>query len=95
MSRAAAQRTPVGFNASVLPGAKPARIRGFVEPCHPTLREKAPQAGAAFTRSSSTATVRRCTCETDALPFTHGAPTAQLGKTSDHAPAWIELKDIA
>ena len=45
MSRAAAQRTPVGFNASVLPGAKPARFPGFVEPCHPTLREKAPAGG--------------------------------------------------
>ena len=44
MSRAAAQRTPVGFNASVLPGAKPAPFSGFVEPCHPTLREKAPAA---------------------------------------------------
>jgi bifunctional non-homologous end joining protein LigD len=42
MSRAAAQRTPVHLNASVLPSAKPAPFPGFVEPCHPTLREQAP-----------------------------------------------------
>jgi ATP-dependent DNA ligase len=45
MSRAAAQRTPMGLNASVLPSAKPAPFSGFVEPCHPTLREKAPAGG--------------------------------------------------
>ena len=30
---------------SVVPGAKPAPSPGFIEPCHPTLREKAPSGG--------------------------------------------------
>jgi bifunctional non-homologous end joining protein LigD len=42
MSQAAVQRPPARFNASVVPGAKPAPFPGFVEPSHPTLREKAP-----------------------------------------------------
>jgi ATP-dependent DNA ligase len=33
---------PLNLDASVLPGAKPAPFPGFVEPCHPTLREEAP-----------------------------------------------------
>ena len=33
------------FDASVVPGAKPAPFPGFVAPCHPTLREKAPSGG--------------------------------------------------
>jgi hypothetical protein len=62
MSRAAAHRSRARFDTSVLPGAKPAPFPGFIEPCHPTLREEAPLAGAGFTRSSSTATARRRTC---------------------------------
>jgi ATP-dependent DNA ligase len=27
---------------SAVPGAKPAAFPGFIEPCHPTLREEAP-----------------------------------------------------
>ena len=42
MSQAAVHRPPARFDASVVPGAKPAPFPGFVEPCHPTLREKAP-----------------------------------------------------
>jgi bifunctional non-homologous end joining protein LigD len=30
---------------SVVAGAKPAPFPGFVEPCHPTLREEAPSGG--------------------------------------------------
>jgi bifunctional non-homologous end joining protein LigD len=30
------------FDGSVVPGAKPAPFPGFVQPCHPTLRENAP-----------------------------------------------------
>jgi bifunctional non-homologous end joining protein LigD len=42
MSRAAAHRAPARLDASVLPGAKPAPFPGFIEPCHPTLRQEAP-----------------------------------------------------
>jgi bifunctional non-homologous end joining protein LigD len=42
MSQAAVHRPPARFDASVVPGARPAPIPGFLEPCHPTLREKAP-----------------------------------------------------
>ena len=42
MSQAAARRLPARFDASVLPDAKPASFPGFIEPCHPTLREEAP-----------------------------------------------------
>ena len=41
MSQAAVQRPPARFDASVVAGAKPAPFPGFVEPSHPTLREKA------------------------------------------------------
>ena len=94
MSRAAAQRVPVHLDASVLPGAKPARFPGFVEPCHPTLREEAPFGERwiheiKFDGYRTQAHPKRTPCHL------HAAPTAQLGKTSHHAPAWIELKDIA
>ena len=36
------KRSTSRFLARVLPGAQPAPIRGFVEPCVPTLRDKAP-----------------------------------------------------
>jgi bifunctional non-homologous end joining protein LigD len=39
MSRAA---TTARFDASVMPGARPAPFPGFIEPCHPALRETAP-----------------------------------------------------
>jgi bifunctional non-homologous end joining protein LigD len=42
MSQAAVHRPPARFDASVVPGAKPAPFPGFVEPSHPTLGEKAP-----------------------------------------------------
>ena len=42
MSQAAVHRPPARFDVSVVPGAKPAPFPGFVEPSHPTLREKAP-----------------------------------------------------
>jgi bifunctional non-homologous end joining protein LigD len=45
MSWAAAHRSPARFNASVLPGAKAAPFPGFVEPCHPTLRQEVPSVG--------------------------------------------------
>jgi hypothetical protein len=44
---------PAGaFDASVVTGAKPAPFPGFVEPCHPTLREEAP-AGARWVADAS------------------------------------------
>jgi hypothetical protein len=70
MSQAAVHRPPAGFDASVVPGAKAAPFPGFVEPCHPDLREEAPSGGRWFTRSSSMATARRRTCEADDLPST-------------------------
>jgi ATP-dependent DNA ligase len=42
ISRAAAQRSPERDIPMELPGAKPAPFLGLVEPCHPTLRDKAP-----------------------------------------------------
>jgi DNA ligase D-like protein (predicted ligase) len=42
MNRTAAQRKPGRLEARALPGARPAPFPGFIEPCHPTLREKAP-----------------------------------------------------
>ena len=45
MSQAAVHRPPVRLDASVVPGAKPAGFPGFIEPCHPTLREEAPSGG--------------------------------------------------
>ena len=42
MSRAAAHRSSVPFDASVMPGANPAPFPGFIEPCHPALREEPP-----------------------------------------------------
>ena len=33
------------IDGSVVPGTKPAPSPGFVAPCHPTLREKAPPGG--------------------------------------------------
>jgi ATP-dependent DNA ligase len=45
MSQAAVHCPPVRLDASVVPGAKPAPFPGFIEPCHPTLREEAPSGG--------------------------------------------------
>jgi ATP-dependent DNA ligase len=42
VSRAAAQHKPARLEVRALPGAKPAPFPGFVEPSHPTLRDKAP-----------------------------------------------------
>jgi bifunctional non-homologous end joining protein LigD len=36
------QRKPAHLDARALPGAKPAPFPGFIEPSHPTLRNKAP-----------------------------------------------------
>jgi ATP-dependent DNA ligase len=44
MSRAAAHRLPARFAPSAVAGAKPVPFLGFVEPCHPTLRQEAPSA---------------------------------------------------
>jgi bifunctional non-homologous end joining protein LigD len=33
------------IDPSVVPGARPAPFPGFIEPCHPTLRQKAPSGG--------------------------------------------------
>ena len=52
MSQAAVHRPPVRLDASVVPGAKPAPFPGFIEPCHPTLREEAP-AGARWVADAS------------------------------------------
>jgi ATP-dependent DNA ligase len=48
ITEAATLRPPARFDASVVPGAKPAPFRGFVEPCHPALREEAPSGGRWF-----------------------------------------------
>jgi bifunctional non-homologous end joining protein LigD len=45
MSRAT---EPASFDGRVVPGAKPVPFPGFVRPCHPTLREKAPSGGRWF-----------------------------------------------
>ena len=45
MTGAAADLSPGRFDAGVVAGAKPAPFPGFVEPCHPMLREKAPAGG--------------------------------------------------
>jgi bifunctional non-homologous end joining protein LigD len=45
MSRAASHRSPPRFDVSVLASAKPRPFPGFVEPCHPTLRQESPSGG--------------------------------------------------
>jgi hypothetical protein len=45
MSRAGARRSPARLDPRAVPGAKPAPFPRFVEPCHPTLRQKAPSGG--------------------------------------------------
>jgi bifunctional non-homologous end joining protein LigD len=45
MTGAATDVSPARFDAGVVAGAKPAPFPGFVEPCHPTLREEAPSGG--------------------------------------------------
>ena len=42
MTGAAADLAPARSDADVVAGAKPAPFPGFVEPCHPMLREQAP-----------------------------------------------------
>ena len=42
MSRTATRRSRTRFDARALPAAKPAPFPEFIEPSHPTLREKAP-----------------------------------------------------
>jgi bifunctional non-homologous end joining protein LigD len=42
MTGAATLRSPARLDTSAVPGAKPAPFSGFIEPCHPTLREEAP-----------------------------------------------------
>jgi bifunctional non-homologous end joining protein LigD len=42
VSLAAAQREPAPLDTRPLPGARAAPLRGFIEPSHPTLRNKAP-----------------------------------------------------
>ena len=95
MTGAAADLSPARFDAGVVAGAKPAPFPGFVEPYHPTLREQAPP-GVRWTHEIKFDGYRtQAYLRNGRLLSTRGAPTAQLGKTSHHAPAWIELKDIA
>jgi bifunctional non-homologous end joining protein LigD len=42
MRRSTTHRSPARFLARMLPGAKPAPFRGFIEPCIPTLRSEVP-----------------------------------------------------
>jgi hypothetical protein len=74
MSQAAVHRAPARFDASVVPGAKPAPFPGFVEPSHlllsPSLKNRLVAGGVA-------------------------REVRTWEKTSDHAPAWVELEDIA
>jgi hypothetical protein len=63
---------------SVVPGAWPAPSPGFIEPCRPALARRLLQADAGFTRSSSTATGHKRTCETASLPCT--PPQAMVGR---------------
>jgi hypothetical protein len=95
MTGAAADLSPARFDAGVVAGASRRRSLDSSSLVIRRCASKLPLACAGSMKSSSTATVRRRTCETDALPSTRGAPTAQLGKTNHHAPAWIELNDIA
>jgi ATP-dependent DNA ligase len=41
MTGVATGLSPACFDGGVVAGAKPAPFPGFVEPCHPTLREEA------------------------------------------------------
>jgi bifunctional non-homologous end joining protein LigD len=45
MSGAAARRSPARFDPSAVPGAKPTTFPGFIEPCHPTLRQEPSSSG--------------------------------------------------
>jgi ATP-dependent DNA ligase len=95
MTRAAADLSPGRFDAGVVVGAKPAPFPGFIEPSHPTLREHAPSGGRwvheiKFDGYRTQAHLR------------NGRPAIYMARllrswerTSDHAPAWIELRDIA
>jgi colicin import membrane protein len=66
------------IDPSVVPGARPAPFPGFIEPCHPTLRQEAPSGRARCMRSSSMGIARRRTCETASLPST--AAQAMIGR---------------
>ena len=43
MCAVALKRSPRSRRRSALPGAKPAPYPGFIAPCDPTLRERAPE----------------------------------------------------
>jgi hypothetical protein len=72
MSLATVQRPPARFDASVVIGATPAPFPGFVEPCHPTLREEAP-AGAGWVADASERILYAEHPEGDGLEFQEGA----------------------
>ena len=72
MSQAAVHRPPARFDASVVPGAKPAPFPDLSSRLTRLCARRLHQASAGCTRSSSTATGHRRTCTTDSLPSTHG-----------------------
>jgi ATP-dependent DNA ligase len=96
MTGAAADLSPARFDAGVVAGANPAPFPGFIEPHHPTLREQAPPGvrwihEIKFDGNRTQAYLRN---ERPAI-YTRRAYCAVGKKTSDHAPAWVELEDIA
>jgi hypothetical protein len=95
MTGAAADLSPARFDAGVVAGAKPAPFPGFVEPCHPTLREQAPP-GVRWIHEIKFDGYRTRAHLLKRTP--RHLHTAWLlrswEKAGDHAPAWIELEDI-
>jgi hypothetical protein len=56
------------------------RFLGLVEPCHPTLREKAPAGGRWIHEIKFDGYRTQAHLRNGRLPSTRGAPIAQLGK---------------
>ena len=71
MSQVAVHRAPARFDASVVPGAKPAPFPGFSHLLlSPSLKSRLVAGGVA-------------------------REVRSWERASDHAPAWVELEDIA
>ena len=80
MSEAAVHRQPPRFNASVVPGARPAPSPSFIEPCRPALLEEAPSGGRWIHEIKFAATA-----PADALPFTPEQALTGRGASSTRA----------
>jgi hypothetical protein len=79
MSRAGARRSPARLDPRAVPGAKPAPFPGFVEPCHPTLRQKAPSGGDWVHEIKFDGYRTQAHPETASLPSTRGGATPGRG----------------